>query len=92
MDNIKKQKCYEIFNKYEEISEKFNQMAYSINHLKSSVQNPDFIRKDDFQVVADNESMVLKKLERDFNKCYGELLDLFKEVADIYGVNVEDYE
>lgn len=92
MDINTKRKCYEIFNKYEEISKKFNQMAYSINRLKSSIQNPDFIRKDDFQVVADNEAIVLKNLEIDFNKCYGELLDLFKEVADIYGVKVEDYE
>lgn len=92
MDINTKKKCYEIFNRYEEVSKKFEKMAYSINHLKSSVQNPDFIRKDDFQVVADNEARIMKDLETEFNKCYGELLDLFKEVADVYGVDVEDYE
>lgn len=67
-------------------------MAFSINHLKSSVQNPDFITKEDFKIVAERNAIVLKDLEIDFSKCYGELLDLYKEVAEIYDVKFEDYE
>lgn len=92
IDNGKREKCYEIFNRYKEVSKKIEHMAFSINHLKSSVQNPDFITKEDFKIVAESNAIVLKNLEIDFSKCYGELLDLYREVAEIYDVKFEDYE
>ena len=48
IDNVKREKCYEIFNRYEDVAEKFNRMAFRINHLKSSVQNSDFYNKKGF--------------------------------------------
>ena len=92
IDNVKREKCYEIFNRYEDVAEKFNRMAFSINHLKSSVQNSDFITKKDFKTVAENNSIICNNLQYEFNKCYGELLDLYREVAEVYEVKLEDYE
>lgn len=88
----KQNECFDIFNQYVTVLKEFEEMAFKINELKASVQNPDFIDQNDFKSVASNNASVLSNLQDSFNKCYGKLLDLFERVAAVYGIeNVEEY-
>lgn len=88
----KQKECFGIFDQYVTVSQEFEEMASKINRLKAFVQNPDFIDQNDFKSVASNNASVLSDLQNSFNKCYGELLDLFERVAAVYGIeNVEEY-
>lgn len=88
----KQKECFGIFDQYVTVSQEFEEMASKINRLKAFVQNPDFIDQNDFKSVASNNASVLSDLQNSFNKCYGEMLDLFERVAAVYGIeNVEEY-
>lgn len=88
----KQEECFSIFNQYVIVSKEFKEMAFKINELKASVQNLDFIDQNDFKSIAGNNASVLSDLQNSFNKCYGELLDLFERVAAVYGIeNIEEY-
>lgn len=87
-----KEECFDIFDKYKTVSQKFEEMSMRVNALNASVQNPEFISKDDFNMIADNNALVLGYLQSTFNKCYGELLDLFERTATVYQIeNIEEY-
>lgn len=86
------EECFDIFNKYKTVSQKFEEMAMRVSVLNASVQNPEFISKDDFHMIAGNNASALEYLQSTFNNCYGELLELFERTAKVYQIeNVEEY-
>lgn len=54
----KQEERVNIFNQYVIVSKEFKKMAFKINKLKASVQNPDFIDQNDFKSVASNNASV----------------------------------
>lgn len=80
----KEELCYDIFNEIKELSEKWNRVGFRINLLSSSVQNPKWIKSENFEATQDYFVMLKQDIDNTYNYVNDELKKKYNEIYDIY--------
>lgn len=80
----KNKQCEILFNRIKQIGNKYAQIGETIKMLNVYVQNPDFIKQEDW-IMFDNECRIVADIvKREHEDSVKQLNEIYSEIMEIY--------
>lgn len=80
----KNKKCEILFNEIKELSDKYKLVGDMIRILSSSVQNLDFMCKEDLPIFIENCKIVRNAIDKNYTNTLDKLNEIYRDIVEIY--------